>query len=149
MPSVPELALQLIAERPRGRMVDHPQRGRYYESAIYPPLTGIERSALVQGAAALRAMLMPGRRRQVIAILTRLVVHYPREKSADQWRMQFEDLADDLAQFSAAHVNETADQHRRSKFFYPKSVELRTGCLELVERDEFRLKECERLLANG
>ena len=148
VPSVPELALQLIAERPPMRRVADPHRSRDYEKAIYPRLTNAQRSALTQGLAALQGVLMPSPRAQIIRVLARLVVHYPREKSQQEWQMQFEDLAEDLAPFSAAHVQEAIKEHRRSKPFYPKSSELHARCLELVERDEFRLKRCERLLAD-
>ncbi|MND09520.1 hypothetical protein D3C83_329180 [compost metagenome] len=60
--------------------------------------------------------------------------------------MLFEDFAEDLAEFSDAHVQEAIAQHRRTCKFFPTPAELRALCLEQVVRDRYRLRRCRALL---
>lgn len=127
-------------------MVETPHEGRRYVPVELEPLTDAERDALTDTRDGLEAMLFPGNRAVLIALLARLANHRPKERSAAEWRMLFEDYAEDLAPFSDAHVSEAIREHRQSNNWFPTINELRTRCLELVQRDQFRLERCLKLL---
>lgn len=127
-------------------MVNDPYRGRYMVRVENPPLTGAERAALATAAQHLQGNLTPGHRAPTIAILARLANHRAKEKSQQEWKMLFEDYAEDLAEFSTAHVQEAVVEHRRNSNWFPTVAELRKRCAELRERDKFRLERAERML---
>ena len=145
-PSLPERGLRLLDERPAIRLAVDSFRGRHVERPSYPPLTVGERQALEQTQAALTANLAPGRRAVTIALLARLAAHRKTDRSPQEWQMLFEDFAEDLAEFSDAHVQEAITQHRRTCKFFPTPAELRAICLEMVARDRYRLRRCGVLL---
>src|SRR5690348_10867984 len=112
--SLPELALRLLNERVSVRMREDCYRGRYLERVQNPPLTGPERAALMTAVMHLQENLTPGHRAPAIAILARLANHRSKEKTPQEWKMLFEDYAEDLAEFSTGHVNEAVVEHRRN-----------------------------------
>jgi hypothetical protein len=143
---LPELALRLLNERVNIRMAEDPYRGRYVQRVQNPPLTGPEQAALAGAVEILHGNLTPGHRAATIATLARLANHRAKERTADEWRMLFEDYAEDIGEFSNAHVKEAVTEHRRNSNWFPTSAELRKRCLELVDRDRFRLERAERML---
>lgn len=144
--SLQEQGLRLLAERVGVRMVDDPYRGRHLERVEWPPLMAGERQAIRDAASALRVWLAPGQRAAHIGMLARLANHRSKERSPQEWQMLLEDYAEDLAEFSDAHVAEALKEHRRSSTFFPSVAELRQRCLELRERDKWRLERAGRLL---
>jgi len=127
-------------------MVDDAFRGRHYERIQYPALTAVEREAVSDAANILAKWLEPGERSAIIAYLGRRAMHSTRERSEAEWRVLFEDYADDLAEFSARHVQEAIVWYRRTSNFFPSIAELRKRCLELRERDKWRLQRAKRML---
>lgn len=112
----------------------------------YPPLTDPERDALQKTASTLAIWLEPGQRPALIAMLARLANHRSKERSPQEWQMIFEDYAEDLSEFSDAHVAESLKEHRRVSNFFPSIAELRARCLSLRQRDKYRLERAQRLL---
>lgn len=145
---MPELGLRLLNERVVLKLVSDPERGRYFERVDLPPLTRLEISALSETVTALKHALAPGRRTVLLAMLARLANHRTKERSAQEWKMLFEDYAGDLEEFSEAHIGEAIREHRQTSTFFPSIAELRTRCVELVDRDKFRLGKAERMLAD-
>ena len=143
---MPEQGLRLLTERPAIRIADDSYRGRHVERPSYPPLTLPERLVMEETERALNAGLTPGRRAVTIALLARLAAHRKSDRTPQEWQMLFEDFAEDLAEFSDAHVQEAIVQHRRTCKFFPTPAELRALCLEQVARDRYRLRRCRNLL---
>lgn len=128
-------------------MEDCPFRGRHIVRVENPPLTEAERAALEQTKLMLRERVEPSHKAPVIALLARLANHRSKEKSATEWQMLFEDYAEDLAEFSAAHVQEAIKLHRQNSPFFPASSELRDLCKVFARRDEDQIARCTMLLA--
>lgn len=146
MPSLLERGLSLLSERPAIRVMQDQYRGRYFEQPNYPALTAPEIEALSETARTLEIWLSPGQRAAAVGLLARLANHHRKARSAEEWQMLFEDYCDDLAEFSDAHVAEAIGEHRRQSNWFPTIAELRERCLELRQRDNFRLIRARGLL---
>lgn len=127
-------------------MADDPFAGRHYERIEYPALTAMEREAVADAATVLTKWLEHGEKPAIIGHLARRAAHQVKDKSDHEWRMLFEDYAEDLAEFSARHVQEAIVWYRRTSNFFPSIAELRERCLELRARDTVRLERARRML---
>ena len=65
---------------------------------------------------------------RVIALLARLANHFKNDRSAEEWRMLFDDYFEDLKEFSDGDIEEAITKHRRDKKWFPKIAELREHC---------------------
>lgn len=145
--SLPEQGLRLLVEREIHRwekLTD--AHGAQVMAQVFNPPTATEERTLRDLSAAIEARLAPASREEVIAHVGRLAAHDTRERPASEWRMVFEDFAEDLAEFSGAHVRQAVTEHRRTNKWFPKVSELRERCLELRALDTAYALRCRRSL---
>lgn len=93
----------------------------------------------------LEERLRPARREWIIAILSRLAVHYPNASAdPDAFAIVLSDMADDLADFSELHLVQACAEWRRTEKWFPKIPELHEKllslhCYDLVMRRRARI----------
>lgn len=82
----------------------------------------------------------PTDRVTLIATLARLANAMGGDRSAESWRMMFDDYADDLEGVSEAHLREIVRDHRRESNWFPKPAELitRWNTLRYGEAEKWR-----------
>ena len=71
-----------------------------------------------------RTALAPAPRRTILAMLARLSVHFPDQRSEAEWKILHEDYADALAEMPADIIAESIRLYLRKGRFYPKLSEL-------------------------
>jgi len=87
--------------------------------------------AVQQALVAIEARLAPASSDTIIQEIAHLMVHDHTKRSAEEVDVILSDYAQDLAEFSEAHVREAAREHRRTKNWFPKIAELRALALDL------------------
>jgi hypothetical protein len=94
---------------------------------IAQPLGDDQLPAVAGALASIEERLQPPRREWIIAILSRLAVHYPNASAdPDAFAIVLSDMADDLADYSEAHLVQACGEWRRDEKWFPKTCELRT-----------------------
>lgn len=148
--SLPEHALRLLQERQittwQPVTVERDGGTAQAMGSVFNPPTPAEEATLRALNATLEARLQQAPRGTTEALLARLAAHDPRDRSATEWKMIFEDYAEDLGEFSEAHLRQAISEHRRTNKWFPKVSELRERCLELRALDTARALRCRRSL---
>lgn len=82
------------------------------------------RAALPEQMERYRAALVPATKRTTLAMLARLAVHFPDQRSAAEWKIIHEDYADALADVPPDIIAEAVRLYLLRGRFYPKLAEL-------------------------
>lgn len=99
---------------------------------VMRPVDDLDRPAVESALVELEDRLTPGNRDNRIAMLARLVVHYPNvSKDEGSLAVILADMADDLADFSDLHVAWACAEWRQTESWWPKPAELREKALTL------------------
>lgn len=96
-------------------------RGRGWKSR---PITSSDSQFLTKLEAEIADRNRPTDRVTLIAVLARLANAIGGDRSAESWKMMFDDYAEDLNGISEAHLREIVAKHRRSSNWFPKPAEL-------------------------
>lgn len=111
------------------------------------PLTDDQVPVVAASLNELENRLSPSRREWIIAILARLAVAYDyASKDTEAFGIQLSDMADDLEEFSEAHIAQACIEWRKSQTFFPKAGELRRRLVELDAYDRCMRRRARILL---
>lgn len=83
-----------------------------------------DKDGLLGHLRAVEASMEPAPRQAIIIALTRLAAHFWNDRPANQWKIVFEDYADDLGKIPADIVGEAITVYRTRGKFWPKVSEL-------------------------
>lgn len=96
------------------------------------PLDGDARQAMTLCLREIEERLTPARRGMIVALLTRLAVHYPGQATdGDSFPIVLGEMADDMAEYSELHIAAACAEWRRTEKWWPKTSELREKLLFL------------------
>jgi hypothetical protein len=111
------------------------------------PIDGAQRAAVQLTLGEIEGRLVPPRRNWIVAILARLAVHYPNEtKDQRAFGLRLSDMADELADYSEAHLVAACAAWRRSQSWWPKLNELRDILFGIRAADQLHKHRAEVLL---
>lgn len=110
---------------------------------VMRPMDDGERVAVTSALAEIESRLAPPRREWIVAILSRLSVHWP-PKDEQAFGYVLSDMADDLLNYSEAHLVAVCAEWRKTEKWFPKSAELlekllNLDCMERVYRHRARV----------
>jgi hypothetical protein len=124
----PQLPPALVHSEPRPNI-----RGPQWTARALPE---DQVPAVVNVLRELEERLRPARREWIIAILSRLAVHYPNASAdPDAFGIVLSDMADDLAEFSELHLVQACAEWRRTEKWFPKIPEMHDKLFRLYGYD--------------
>lgn len=84
-----------------------------------------ERALMTDTLAEFDAFLTPAPQAEIVALLTRLAVHFPvRGRSQSEWRIILEDFAEDLAPYPPDILRAAIAEYRQTGRYWPRPAEL-------------------------
>lgn len=89
-----------------------------------PAVTASDRAKIGRWRQNVEWALTPAERPAIIITLTRLAAHFWGDRGPAEWKIVFEDYADDLAEFPPDIIGDGIVQYRRQAKWWPKVSEL-------------------------
>jgi hypothetical protein len=95
---------------------------------------------------AVEQSLTPAPRPAVVMALTRLAAHFWNDRGEAQWKIVFEDYADDLADYPADVIGAGIREYRQAAKWWPKSAELIELMRPKLLKRQLQLAQLRKLL---
>lgn len=110
------------------------------------PLEAGEGIELQRALIELDLRLSPAPEGKTLELVSRLLNNWKDDRSDQEKDWQFDDWAEDLEEFSEAHLKAACRQWRRNNTYRPKIAEIRSMCIAEQDRDKEMHRRCRVLL---